>query len=54
MKQELLDNITQIKDELLEPFSDLEDIAKDFMEQYGQVFSLVKNIKEAYTTLKEG
>ncbi|XP_021353372.1 uncharacterized protein LOC110450253 [Mizuhopecten yessoensis] len=53
-RQQLLENLTAIRDELLEPFADLRTLAKNFLLEYGKVFTLVKSIKQAYTTLKEG
>ena len=40
--------------EVLEPFDELRGMADKFIKEYGALFSLVKNVKEAYRTLKEG
>ncbi|VDH91582.1 Hypothetical predicted protein [Mytilus galloprovincialis] len=54
IKEQIIDNLTNIIDELLEPFDDLRGIADKFMKKYGDFFGLVKKVKEAYAILKEG
>ncbi|CAG2189963.1 unnamed protein product [Mytilus edulis] len=54
IKEQIIDNLTNIIDELLEPFDDLRGIADKFMKKYGDFFALVKKVKEAYAILKEG
>ncbi|CAG2209692.1 unnamed protein product [Mytilus edulis] len=54
IKEQIIDNLTNIIDELLEPFDGLRGMADKFMKKYGEFFSLVKKVKEAYSILKEG
>ncbi|KAK3101652.1 hypothetical protein FSP39_005219 [Pinctada imbricata] len=55
VKQEIVDNITRLMSEMLNPFTDgLRGLADRFLKRYGDLFTFVKSVKEAYTTLKEG
>ncbi|XP_052074034.1 uncharacterized protein LOC127711917 [Mytilus californianus] len=54
IKEQVMDNLTNIIDELLEPFDGLRGIADKFMKKYGAFFGIVKKVKEAYAILKEG
>jgi hypothetical protein len=54
MKEEVVQDLLAIKDELLAPFAGLTGIADKFIDQYNKVFSVVKSIKNAYSTLKKG
>ncbi|KAL5014181.1 hypothetical protein ScPMuIL_008451 [Solemya velum] len=54
MKQEVLNELNAITEDLLEPFAGLWGLADKFMEFYEVVFGLVKDIKDAYNQIKEG
>lgn len=54
VRQEILDVLKPIKDELMTPFQGLIGMADAFIAKYAKVFNLIKNVKEAYTMLKEG
>jgi hypothetical protein len=54
MKEEVVQDLLAIKDELLAPFAGLTGIADKFIDQYNKVFSVVKKIKDAYSALKKG
>ncbi|VDI24688.1 Hypothetical predicted protein, partial [Mytilus galloprovincialis] len=54
IKEQIIDNLTNIITELLEPFDGLKGIADRFIAKYVEFFSLVKKVKEAYAILKEG
>ena len=54
MKQEAVDMLVTIKEELLDPFNGLIGIADTFVHKYGRVFNIIKTVKDAYAILKEG
>ena len=54
MKQEAVDMLVTIKEELLDPFKGLIGIADTFVHRYGKVFNIIKTVKDAYAILKEG
>ncbi|CAG2251005.1 unnamed protein product [Mytilus edulis] len=54
IKEQIIDNLTNIITELLEPFDGLKGIADRFIAKYVEFFNLVKKVKEAYAILKEG
>jgi hypothetical protein len=43
-----------IKALLMNPFNDIVGLADNFVKKYSSVFDLIKKVKDAYTTLKEG
>lgn len=54
MKQEAVDMLEKIRDEVMTPFRGMVGMANIFVERYGKFFHLVKSIKDAYDVLKEG
>ena len=54
MRQKIVDEIKGELDKLLEPFEGLISIGNDFYEAFTEVFDTIKQIKEAFRTLKEG
>lgn len=54
MKQEAMNLLETIKDELMDPFQGLIGMADTFINEYGKVFNIIKSVKDAYNILKEG
>lgn len=54
MKQEAMNLLETIKDELMDPFQGLIRMADTFINKYGKVFNIIKSVKDAYNILKEG
>lgn len=54
MKQEAVDMLVTIKEELMDPFKGLAGMTDAFLHSYGKVFSMIKTVKEAYDILKKG
>lgn len=54
MKQEAMNLLETIKDELMDPFQGLIGMADTFINKYGKVFNIIKSVKDAYNILKEG
>ncbi|XP_062593831.1 uncharacterized protein LOC134255325, partial [Saccostrea cucullata] len=54
VKQEAVHTLESIQATLMNPFNDLIGLADNFVRQYKNLFGLVHDIKDAYTTLKNG
>lgn len=50
----MIDEITALMDDLLNPFSLLDGLADPFVNAYEATFGVIKSVKEAYNILKEG
>ncbi|ESO82597.1 hypothetical protein LOTGIDRAFT_236952 [Lottia gigantea] len=54
LRQEVIDELKSILDDLLEPFDGIRNLGGEFFERFMGVFKLVDTIKTSYNTLKEG
>ena len=54
VRQKVVDEIQTELDKLLGPFEGLLGIGNDFYEALTELFDTIKEVKEAFRTLKEG
>ena len=54
LKREALQTLQTSQDLLMNPFDAILGLADNFVQKYNNLFGLIKKIKSAYDTLKEG
>lgn len=54
MRRDVVSRLRTTVDEVLDPFSMLNEIAQPFIAAYESVFGIVKAVKDAYHALKNG
>ncbi|XP_052090897.1 uncharacterized protein LOC127727822 [Mytilus californianus] len=54
VRKEIVEELTSLIDDLLNPFSYLDGLADPFIHAYEATFGVIKSIKEAHTILKDG
>lgn len=54
VRKDIVEELTTLIDDLLNPFSYLDGLADPFIHAYEATFGVIKSIKEAHTILKDG
>ncbi|KAL3873935.1 hypothetical protein ACJMK2_037012, partial [Sinanodonta woodiana] len=54
LRRQIIAELKSITNDILQPFNDVQDLGGEFLNQFFKLFNLVKDIKEAWSLLKNG
>ncbi|KAK3589057.1 hypothetical protein CHS0354_008707 [Potamilus streckersoni] len=54
LRRQIIEELKSITYDILNPFNDIQDLGGEFLKQFFKLFNLVKDIKEAWSLLKNG